>query len=56
MMLMSEPPPRVIHIKFGNLRMGAIYQLVSRHWAEICAASGDCKLVRVYADRIEGID
>lgn len=56
LMLMNEPPPRVIHIKLGNLRMREFHQRVSHHWADICAISRDCKLVRVYADRIEGID
>ena len=54
-MLVSEPPPRVIHIKLGNMKMRDFHQALSRSWSEICATSEDYKLVHVYKDRIEGI-
>lgn len=54
--LLNEPPPRVIHIKFGNLKMREFHQALSKIWLETCALSEDYKLVRVYQDRIEGID
>ena len=56
MMLMNEPPPRVIHIKLGNIKMREFHRELSRTWPEICAISEDYKLVHVYSDRIEGID
>ena len=56
MMLVNEPPPKVIHIKLGNMKMRDFHQAVSKIWPEVCGISQDYKLVRVYRDRIEGID
>jgi predicted nuclease of predicted toxin-antitoxin system len=54
--LLNEPPPRVIHIKFGNMKMREFHQALSKVWADVCLLSEDYKLVRVYQDRIEGLD
>ncbi len=54
--LLNVPPPRVIHIKFGNMKMREFHQALSKIWLETCALSAGYKLVRVYQDRIEGID
>ena len=56
LVLLNEPPPRVIHIKFGNFKMREFHQLLSKIWMDVCMLSEDYKLVRVYQDRIEGID
>ncbi|KAA3660616.1 MAG: hypothetical protein DWQ10_06310 [Calditrichaeota bacterium] len=56
MMLLNEPPPRVIHIKLGNIKMSDFHQLISKTWDSIKLLSEKYKLIRVYADRIEGID
>lgn len=54
--LFHKPPPRVIHIKFGNLKMKQFHSIISDNWDSICNLSQDCKLVNVFQDRIEGID
>lgn len=54
--LLNEPPPRVIHIKFGNMKMREFHQYISNIWNEVCLLSENYKLVRVYKNRIEGID
>nr|VFJ46006.1 MAG: Predicted nuclease, contains PIN domain, potential toxin-antitoxin system component [Candidatus Kentron sp. FM]VFJ52121.1 MAG: Predicted nuclease, contains PIN domain, potential toxin-antitoxin system component [Candidatus Kentron sp. FM]VFK09124.1 MAG: Predicted nuclease, contains PIN domain, potential toxin-antitoxin system component [Candidatus Kentron sp. FM] len=54
--LLSEPPPRVIHIRLGNMKMREFHQKISTIWPEICVLSDEYKLVRVYRDRIECID
>ncbi len=54
--LFSNPPPRVIHIKFGNVKMKQFYLLIENRWQQICKISEDYKLVNVFHDRIEGID
>jgi predicted nuclease of predicted toxin-antitoxin system len=54
--LLNEPPPRVIHIKFGNMKMREFHQVLSKVWTEVCQLSEDYKLVRVYQNRIEGVD
>ena len=54
-MLLSEPPPKVIYIRIGNLKLKEFYNLISRNWEEILEYNNECKLVIVYTDRIEAI-
>jgi predicted nuclease of predicted toxin-antitoxin system len=54
--LVSRPPPKVIHIRFGNLRMRDFHGLIRRQWPEIVALITDYRLVTAYRDRIEAID
>jgi len=53
--LLSEPPPRVIQIKLGNLRMREFHQAIFAVWEEVCKLSRQYKLIRVFKDRIECI-
>jgi predicted nuclease of predicted toxin-antitoxin system len=53
--LLTEPPPRVIHIRIGNLKMREFHQLIARHWDLACELSHSHKLVQVFADRIEAV-
>ncbi len=55
-MLVSSPPPRVIHMRLGNMRFHALDLFISKHWAEILQASETHKLVNVYLDSIESIN
>ena len=54
--LFHEPPPKVIHIKFGNMRMKQFHEVMNKLWADACEMSESYKLVNVYKDRIEGIE
>jgi len=54
--LLNDPPPRVIHIKFGNMKINDFHQLLNKLWSEVCDLSNNYKLVRVYKDKLEGID
>lgn len=54
--LFHVPPPRVIHIKFGNVKMREFHALIANRWEDICEISSQYKLVNVFADRVEGID
>ncbi len=54
--LLHEPPPRVIHIKIGNMKMKQFHQYLSNIWKEVCELSCKYKLIQIYRDRIEGID
>ena len=56
MVMMNNPPPKVIHIKIGNMKMNDFHQLISKIWSDVCQMSEDYKLIRVYVDKIEGID
>lgn len=48
-------PPKVIHIRLGNLKMRELHAVLTRAWPEIVALAAEHKLVRVFLDRIEFI-
>ncbi|MDM8564801.1 DUF5615 family PIN-like protein [Candidatus Halobeggiatoa sp. HSG11] len=56
MIILNEPPPRIIHIKLGNMKMRQFHQQISKIWDDVCLMSEKFKLIRVYANKIEGID
>jgi predicted nuclease of predicted toxin-antitoxin system len=51
----SSPPPRVVHLRFGNLRRNEYHALLARRWPQIESLLKTNKLVNVYIDRLEGI-
>ena len=55
LVLLNNPPPRVIHIKLGNMKMKAFHNAIDNIWESVLVMSEEYKLVRVYADKIEGI-
>lgn len=52
----SSPPPRVVHLRFGNVRRNDFHELLARVWPQIETLLKSHKLVNVYMDRLEGID
>ena len=54
--LFAEPPPKVIHIRFGNLKMKPFFELMQKLWPEIEKLNEGHKLINVFSDRIEGIN
>jgi predicted nuclease of predicted toxin-antitoxin system len=54
--MFSEPPPRVIHIRFGNMGMAQFHARMHAVWEDVIAMSREYKLVNVYQDRIEGLN
>lgn len=55
LVLLNNPPPRVIHIKLGNMKMKAFHGAIDAIWDEVLIMSKEYKLVRVYQDKIEAI-
>lgn len=53
--LLSTPPPKVVHIRLGNMDMRHFHEAIARCWNEVLGMSASHKLVIVHADRIEGI-
>ena len=51
----ASPPPRVVHLRFGNLRRDEYHALLARRRPRIESLLKTNKLVNVYADRLEGI-
>ncbi len=54
-MLMSSPPPKAIHIRFGNKKMSEFHELLNTIWPEILSSIENNKLINVFIDRVEGI-
>jgi len=54
--LMVNPfPPRVIHLRFGNMRKRVFHAFLASVWPKIEALVVEHKLINVYLDRIEAI-
>lgn len=53
--LFSNPPPRIIHIRIGNMRIQEMHKYLNKIWKDIINHSMNYKLTNVYKDRIEGI-
>jgi predicted nuclease of predicted toxin-antitoxin system len=53
--LFKEPPPRIIHIHLGNMRMKEFHKAISSVWVEVTRMSEEYKLVNVFSDHLEGI-
>jgi len=51
----GSPPPKVVHLRFGNLRKDDFHTLLARDWPQIETLLKSHKLVNVYLDRLEGI-
>lgn len=50
------PPPKVIHIRLGNLRIREFFTAMNSVWNEVLELNKDHKLVTVFSDRIEAIE
>ena len=55
LVLLNNPPPRVIHIKLGNMKMKDFHNAIDSIWEDVLKMSLEYKLIRVYKDKIEGI-
>src|SRR3954469_15864846 len=53
--ILSTPPPWVVHLRFGNLRRKEFHALLARVWPQVEALLKTHKLVNVYSDRVEGV-
>jgi len=53
--LFHSPPPKVIHIRFGNMKLKEFFQTLEKVWEEVLELNKTYKLITVYKDRIECI-
>jgi len=51
----TNPPPKVIHFRLGNIRFRDLRKLLNSEWERIIFFSHNYKLVLVYPNSIEGI-
>ncbi len=54
-MMTQAPPPWVVHLRFGNLRLKDFHAALARLWPEIETRLPEHKLINVYLDRIEAV-
>lgn len=53
--LLADPPPKVVHSRFGNLRLSEFHQHLARNGSRIETLLATHKLVNVYFDRLEAV-
>jgi predicted nuclease of predicted toxin-antitoxin system len=51
----ADPPPWVIHVRFGNVRGKLFDEFFDKHWAKIFELLPAYKLINVYYDSIEAL-
>lgn len=51
--LVSMPPPWIVHLRFGNMRLKEFQRFLAAVWPQVESLLPTNKLVCVYADRIE---
>ena len=52
----SQPPPRIIHVKIGNLRLKEFNLFIERIWGSASKLSEKHKLVNLFIDHMEGVE
>jgi len=53
--LLKEPPPKVIHIKFGNMKLKEFHNTLHKIWDNVLQLNKEYKLVNVFKDRLQGV-
>ncbi len=54
--LPHQPPPKIIHIRLGNMKMKEFFLKINSVWDIVLELNKNHKLVTVYSDRIEAIN
>lgn len=53
--VVSEPPPWDVHLRFGNLRRRDFHSFLARVWPHVEELLPEHKLINVFSDRIEAV-
>jgi predicted nuclease of predicted toxin-antitoxin system len=54
--LITTPPPWIVHLRFGNLRRQDFHAFLGAVWPQVESLLPQNKLVCVYLDRIEAFE
>ncbi len=54
--IVSRPPPKIIHIKIGNMKLKDFNSTIEKLWSKAEKISETYKLVNVFIDRIEAVE
>jgi predicted nuclease of predicted toxin-antitoxin system len=53
--LVADPPPKVVHLKFGNMKLKDFHAHLEKVWPQVEAALTTSKLINVYLTYLEEI-
>lgn len=53
--LLTHPPPKVIHIRLGNMSIRDFHDAIARSWEQVLELNTSHKLVIVFNDRIMSV-
>ncbi|HEX8264477.1 MAG TPA: DUF5615 family PIN-like protein [Pyrinomonadaceae bacterium] len=54
--IVTPPPPKIIHIKIGNMKLKEFESVIQKIWTTVEKLSENHKLVNVFRDRIEAVN
>ena len=54
--LTSDPPPWIVHVRVGNLRLKAFIQHLTSVWPSVESLLPRHKLISIFPDRIESVE
>lgn len=54
--IVSQPPPKVVHYRIGNMRSAALAEFIAKTWPQVLTLLETNKLVNVYFDSLEAIE
>ena len=53
--LLKGAPPKIVHIKFGNMKLNDFIYAIEACWSEVELLLTDHNLINIYTDSIEAI-
>jgi predicted nuclease of predicted toxin-antitoxin system len=53
--MLSTPPPWIVHLRFGNVKLNEFHKLIGKVWPQIEQLIPQHKLIQVFHDRIEAV-
>jgi len=54
--IVSLPPPKIIHLRIGNMKLREFESFINNFWENVEGISQNHKLVNVFLDRIEAVE
>jgi predicted nuclease of predicted toxin-antitoxin system len=55
-MLAASPPPWIVHLRVGNVRLRLLKHHVATVWPSVESLLPKAKLISVFIDRIEAVE
>jgi predicted nuclease of predicted toxin-antitoxin system len=54
-LILEGPPPKIIHVKYGNMKIQEFHTQMTKVWQSAIDLLVDCSMVNIGIDKIEGI-